>query len=172
MHKYASTEVSLDMISNLSFEELGQRPFQWLEAIVAILTVNDLVLDVGTGCGKSLCFSLPVFLKKSDTSMTVLPLMIDATKLGHILPSHALKRPVWPRFQLLQIVKRPYLEQALRSSTRYNIKYFQSTWNIVIYNILQDIVQGTFHQVIVLSEFATSAEFHRAVTFNVLEYSV
>ena len=83
--RYASTEINLDIISNLSFEELGQRPFQWqLEATVAILTGNDLVLDVGTGCGKSLCFLLPLLLNKSDIGLTVSPLtalMIDQASM-------------------------------------------------------------------------------------------
>ena len=63
--QYTSTEINLELISNLSFDELGQRPFWWqLEATVAILTGNDLVLDVGTGCGKRLCFLLPLLLIK------------------------------------------------------------------------------------------------------------
>jgi ATP-dependent helicase YprA (DUF1998 family) len=70
--QYTSSEISLELIPNLSFEELGQRPFRWqLEATVVILTGNDLVLDVGTGCGKSLCLSLPLLLNKSDISLTV-----------------------------------------------------------------------------------------------------
>ena len=86
--QYASTEISLEIISNLSFEELGQWPFQWqLEATVAILTGNDLILDIGTGCGKSLCFSLPLLLNKSDISLTVLPLMALMIDQASALPN-------------------------------------------------------------------------------------
>ena len=46
--QYSPSEVDLEYISNLAFEELGQHPFQWqLEATTAILTGDDLVLDVG-----------------------------------------------------------------------------------------------------------------------------
>ena len=97
--QYSPSEIDLEYISDLSFEELGQRPFRWqLETTVAILTGNDVVLDVGTGCGKSLCFSLPLLLSKTDISLTVSPLtalMIDqvrvllymVTSLSHILAS-------------------------------------------------------------------------------------
>jgi ATP-dependent helicase YprA (DUF1998 family) len=88
--QYSPSEINLESISNLAFEELGQRPFRWqLEATAAILTGNDVVLDVGTGCGKSLCFSLPLLFSQSDISLTVSPLtalMIDqvGTKYSHI----------------------------------------------------------------------------------------
>ena len=56
--QYSPSEVDLEYISDLAFEVLGQRPFRWqLETTMAILTGNDVDLDVGTGCGKSLCFS-------------------------------------------------------------------------------------------------------------------
>ena len=56
--QYSPSEVDLEYISDLAFEELGQHPFWWqLEITMAILTENDIVLDVGPGCGKSLCFS-------------------------------------------------------------------------------------------------------------------
>ena len=170
--QYASTEISLETISNLSFEELGQRPFRWqLEATVAILTGNDLVLDVGTGCGKSLCFSLPLLLNKNDISLTVSPLtalMIDqasAPTKSCLIFSYAPKRPVRRRSRPLPFVKKLYLGWALSSSTRYDIKYFLHK---IISNLSQDIVQGTFRQVIVSPEIATSAEFHRAVTSKIM----
>jgi hypothetical protein len=42
--QYSPSEVDLEHISNLAFEELGQRPFRWqLETTLAILTGNDVV---------------------------------------------------------------------------------------------------------------------------------
>ena len=83
--QYSASEVDLEYISILALEELGQRPFRWqLETTMAILTGNDVVLDVGTGCGKSLCFSLPLLLNKTDISLTVSPLtalMIDQVRM-------------------------------------------------------------------------------------------
>ena len=86
--QYSPSEIDLESISTLAFEELGQCPFQWqLEATAAILTGNDVVLDVGTGCGKSLCFSLPLLFSKSDISITMSPLtalMIDQVSTKYI----------------------------------------------------------------------------------------
>ncbi|KDQ57975.1 hypothetical protein JAAARDRAFT_112037, partial [Jaapia argillacea MUCL 33604] len=56
-------------------------PFTWqVEAAAAVLRGEDVIVDVGTGCGKTLCFTLPLLLHKQDTSLVVSPLsalMID-----------------------------------------------------------------------------------------------
>jgi len=47
-----------------------------------------VVLDVGTGSGKTLCFSLPLLLNEKDISITVSPLtalMIDQVSASSIL---------------------------------------------------------------------------------------
>jgi superfamily II DNA helicase RecQ len=90
--QYSPSEIDLESISNLAFDELDQHPFKWqLEATAAILSGNDVVLDVGTGCGKSLCFSLPLLFSKSDISLTVSPLtalMIDQVSTKYYNNSH------------------------------------------------------------------------------------
>jgi ATP-dependent helicase YprA (DUF1998 family) len=51
-----------------------------LEAAQAVLYGGDVVLDVGTGSGKTLCFTLPLLLNNSDIALTISPLtalMID-----------------------------------------------------------------------------------------------
>ncbi|KAL4253432.1 P-loop containing nucleoside triphosphate hydrolase, partial [Pleurotus pulmonarius] len=62
-------------------EVLGKRLFDWqIGAAAAILCGEDVVLDVGTGCGKSLCFSMPLVLHESDIALRITPLtalMID-----------------------------------------------------------------------------------------------
>ncbi|KAJ7807439.1 hypothetical protein B0H14DRAFT_2381275, partial [Mycena olivaceomarginata] len=66
-----------------------RKPFQFqLEAAAAILRGEDLIIDVGTGAGKTLCFTLPLLLNTEDISMIVSPLsalMIDQAGFTFIL---------------------------------------------------------------------------------------
>ena len=83
--QYTPEELDLHVISDKSYEKLGKQPFQWqLEAAVAVLCGKDAVLDVGTGSGKTLCFSLPLLLDERDVSLTISPLtalMIDQVNI-------------------------------------------------------------------------------------------
>ncbi|KLO10217.1 hypothetical protein SCHPADRAFT_802334, partial [Schizopora paradoxa] len=58
-----------------------KKPFTWqLEAANAILQGKDVVVDVGTGSGKTLCFSLPLLVNDTDIALIISPLsalMID-----------------------------------------------------------------------------------------------
>ena len=85
--QYTANELDLGLISNKAYERLRKRPFQWqLEAAAAILCGKDVVLDVGTGSGKTLCFSLPLLLNEQDVSLTISPLtalMIDQVNYYH-----------------------------------------------------------------------------------------
>jgi len=87
--QYLEGELDLEMISEKSYQTLGVHPFRWqLEAAAAILSGRDVVLDVGTGSGKTLCFSLPLLLNEKDISITVSPLtalMIDQVSASSIL---------------------------------------------------------------------------------------
>jgi ATP-dependent helicase YprA (DUF1998 family) len=52
---YKEEEVSLDEISSRAEAILGKIPFQWqLEAAMAVLCGQDVIVDVGTGSGKTL----------------------------------------------------------------------------------------------------------------------
>ena len=79
--QYHEHEVDFSVLSDQAFEIFGKRPFKWqLEADQAILCGRDVVLDIGTGSGKTLCFTLPLLLNNSDIALTVSPLtalMID-----------------------------------------------------------------------------------------------
>ena len=79
--QYQDHEVDFSRLSDKSFEVFGKQPFRWqLEAAQAILCGRDVVLDIGTGSGKTLCFTLPLLLNNSDIALTVSPLtalMID-----------------------------------------------------------------------------------------------
>ncbi|KAJ7064173.1 hypothetical protein C8F01DRAFT_39962 [Mycena amicta] len=74
---YTPETVDLTRLKKLSEDILGKTPFQWqLDAAVAILCGENLILDVGTGCGKSLCFVLPLLLDESDIAISVMPLTV------------------------------------------------------------------------------------------------
>ena len=79
--QYQDHEVDFSHLSDKSFEVFGKQPFRWqLEAAQAILCGQDVVLDIGTGSRKTLCFMLPLLLNNSDIALTVSPLtalMID-----------------------------------------------------------------------------------------------
>ena len=79
--QYHEHEVDFSVLSDRAFEIFGKRPFKWqLEADQAVLCGRDVVLDIGTGSGKTLCFTLPLLLNDSDIALTVSPLtalMID-----------------------------------------------------------------------------------------------
>ena len=72
--KQYKTTRSISPLSDKSFEVFGKRPFRWqLEAAQAILCGRDVVLDIGTGSGKTLCFTLPLLLNNSDIALTGSP---------------------------------------------------------------------------------------------------
>ena len=81
VHKYTDNEISRTLLSELSKRILGRKPFEWhLDAAAALLRGEDLVLDVGTGSGKTLVFALPLLLSDTDVIIVVSPLsalMID-----------------------------------------------------------------------------------------------
>ncbi|KAF8888416.1 hypothetical protein CPB84DRAFT_1849660 [Gymnopilus junonius] len=73
--QYKPEELDLKAISDRSYQGLSVRPFRWqLDAAAAILCGKDVVLDVGTGSGKTLYFSLPLLLNEKDISISVSPL--------------------------------------------------------------------------------------------------
>lgn len=79
--QYTAQELDLGLISDKAYEVLGKRPFRWqLEAAMGVLCGQDVILDIGTGSGKTLCFSLPLLLNEKDLALTISPLtalMID-----------------------------------------------------------------------------------------------
>lgn len=78
VHKYKAEELGDDARALLKLrakEQLGVTPFDWqIDAALSILRGEDTVIDVGTGCGKSICFSLPLLLDEKDTALVVSPL--------------------------------------------------------------------------------------------------
>lgn len=68
-------------LSSCSQQILSVKPFDWqLRASAALMTGDNVVLDVGTGCGKSLVFQLPLLINKTNINLVISPLsalMID-----------------------------------------------------------------------------------------------
>ena len=72
-HKHLTTRVK---------EVLGKVTFAWqIEIGAADLCGEDVIVDVGTGCGKSLLFSTPLLLRV--TPLTAI--MIDQVSTGFIM---------------------------------------------------------------------------------------
>ena len=72
---YKEGEVNTKKISQKAEEKFLSRPFGWqMMATCASLEGKDVVLDVDTGSGKSLCFALPLLLSETDITLVVSPL--------------------------------------------------------------------------------------------------
>jgi superfamily II DNA helicase RecQ len=74
-------EVDLGLLKARFRETSGREAYPWqLEAAIAVLEGEDVILDVGTGGGKTFCTSLPLLLDERDIGIVVSPisaLMID-----------------------------------------------------------------------------------------------
>lgn len=78
---YEPEKLDTKKLATRTLEVLGRVPFEWqMDAAAAILCGKDVVLDVGTACGKSLCFSMPLVMNDTDISLRITPLtalMVD-----------------------------------------------------------------------------------------------
>ncbi|KAG1812823.1 uncharacterized protein BJ212DRAFT_1368332 [Suillus subaureus] len=79
--RYQAHDLNLEGLARRAQRSLDQRPFDWqLEAAAAVMEVYDVVLDIVTGCAKTLCFSLPLLQNEQDIGLVISPLtalMID-----------------------------------------------------------------------------------------------
>jgi ATP-dependent helicase YprA (DUF1998 family) len=77
-------EVNMEILAERALAVLHQRPFPWqLETAEAILRGEDVLIDVGTGSGKTLCFTLPLLTNETDMVIVVSPLtalMVDQVR--------------------------------------------------------------------------------------------
>ena len=84
VHQFTAKEISTvgEKLIKAAEDNLQKKPFGWqLDCAKAILEGHDTVLDVGTGNGKTLCFTLPILTGyMTDISLIISPLsalMID-----------------------------------------------------------------------------------------------
>ena len=84
VRNYIPGEVDLDELSAKAEALLHQKPFEWqLTAANVILQGEDVIVDVGTGSGKTLVFSLPLLKDEHDIVMVVSPLTALMVKQVH-----------------------------------------------------------------------------------------
>jgi superfamily II DNA helicase RecQ len=77
VQKYKEDDIDLAHLSSRAQAILQQKPFDWqLEIAAAILCGKDVIVDVGTGSGKTLCFPLPILLDKTEISVLISPLTV------------------------------------------------------------------------------------------------
>lgn len=92
MRIYKPDELNRETLAARTKAVLNKVAFAWqIEIGAAILCGKDVIVDVGTGSGKSLSFSIPLVLHETDIALRVTPLtalMIDQVfQLSHILSS-------------------------------------------------------------------------------------
>ena len=84
---YKPEEIDIKKLVEKADQIFHKWPFEWqLDVPRVVLCGEDVVVDVGTGSGKTLCFSLPLLLDEMGTEiiLTISPLtvlMIDQVKL-------------------------------------------------------------------------------------------
>lgn len=72
---YKPEEVDIPAMVTNSRIRLGKTPYEFQKRFFSnVMQGRDVVLDIGTGSGKSLCFDLPVLANKEDIVLVVSPL--------------------------------------------------------------------------------------------------
>ncbi|KAI1783590.1 P-loop containing nucleoside triphosphate hydrolase protein [Ganoderma leucocontextum] len=134
--RYEEEDIDLEALSARCVRALGVHPFDWqLKAAATILAGEDLILDVGTGSGKTLCFALPILQDTRDIALVVSPLsalMVNQVESSRI-PAVA--------------VCEETISQGLSGTD----------------GLYKDIASGKFRQVYVSPEISVSAPFRQQV---------
>ncbi|KAJ7869594.1 P-loop containing nucleoside triphosphate hydrolase protein [Mycena olivaceomarginata] len=133
VRKYKAPDININLLVARAHEILCARPFRFqVDVAAAVLRGEDVIIDVGTGGGKTLCFTLPLLLEATDIAMIVSPLsalMIDQAQSSKVSTV------------------------AVCSETLARLGADQ---------VYADIVSGKFQQVIVSPEIATSLAFRKS----------
>jgi ATP-dependent helicase YprA (DUF1998 family) len=81
VHIYKYENLDLNNLAAQTKFVLDKIAFTWqIEISAAALCGEDVIVDVGTGCGKTLAFQIPLVLHGTDVALRVMPLtalMID-----------------------------------------------------------------------------------------------
>ena len=81
---YKPGEIDLDVLAARAESILHKKPFAWqLKIADAILQGNDVIVDIGTGSGKTLCFALPLLKDKTDMVLSIAHYQIWCTYGSH-----------------------------------------------------------------------------------------
>ena len=77
-------EVNIEILVERALAVLHRKRFPWqLETAEAILHGEDVIIDVGTGSGKTLCFALLLLTNETDMVIVVsllMALMVDQVR--------------------------------------------------------------------------------------------
>lgn len=72
---YMEDELDIPGMVSSSRIRLGKAPHEFQKRFFSgVMQGHDIVLDIGTGSGKSLCFDLPLLSNKEDIVLVVSPL--------------------------------------------------------------------------------------------------
>jgi hypothetical protein len=86
---YKPEELNHDDLAAQTKTILGKVAFAWqLEIGAFAMCGEDIIVDVGTGCSKTLAFSIPLVLHETDIALRVTPLtalMIDQVSTGILM---------------------------------------------------------------------------------------
>jgi superfamily II DNA helicase RecQ len=166
VRQYKPHELDCGLLAQRSIEVLGKNPFDWrLDACVSILCGQDVILDVRTGNGKTLVFSLPLLTDPKDVNIIVSPLsalMIDqvnSLRFVYILVLILNKA----RSSSLPTVA--VCSETIAETGKERLFEVCPSLSSLKYHPLpiQSIVSGSFLQVIVSPEILISAPFRAGV---------
>jgi hypothetical protein len=114
---YAKGEVDRNLLKARFREVFQKEAFSWqIDEAVAVYEGHDVILDVGTGSGKTFCAALPLLLHKDDIGLVVSPisaLMIDQV-CSHMFDHNTVSEGCPLRQTLLQLGNSRLLPSALR----------------------------------------------------------
>ncbi|KAJ6590309.1 P-loop containing nucleoside triphosphate hydrolase protein [Mycena sp. CBHHK59/15] len=84
---YKEDEIDLPAIAEHSRLRLGKTPHEFQTRFFSnVMQGRDIILDIGTGSGKSLCFDLPVLSNEEDIVIVVSPLSALILELAAASP--------------------------------------------------------------------------------------
>lgn len=83
VRSYKPEEIDIGKLVENANQIFHKQPFEWqLDVPRAVLCGEDVVLDVGTGSGKTLCFSLPLLLDETGTEIILTISPLTALQVG------------------------------------------------------------------------------------------
>jgi superfamily II DNA helicase RecQ len=164
VRKYKEDDIDLAHLSSRAQAILQQKSFHWrLEIAAAILCGKDVIVDVGTGSGKTLCFELPILLDKTEISVLISPLTSLMIDQGNPLPPRCLLCSEFSQAKTAKISTVAICSETIEvhgADKIYEVRHWPSRLN-------SPIITGhngwKFHQVIVSPEIARSAASRKAV---------
>ncbi|KAF5332724.1 hypothetical protein D9611_005316 [Ephemerocybe angulata] len=151
LHVYKPEELSSLNLRGLSQDKFQATPFDWqIEAANGILCGHEVILDVGTGCGKTLVFQLPLLVDPSSVNLIISPL--SALMIEQVLSTK--------KTQKLAVIVPFQAETSKLSTVAVCTETIEAVGRDALF---KDIVGLKFQQVLVSPEISVSKEFSQEV---------